>query len=118
MNTPTYQPREVLQFTAPATVVSQTDNVVTLALRLDDGPAELVTVRLDTHMVTLRRTTPADGTPQPGQIWADNRGEHYWATTDGDLIDTKGRRSLWTFIHEGHGPITRVHPKPAKDGDQ
>jgi hypothetical protein len=69
--------------------------------------------------ITITRATPADGEPQPGDIWRDRQDIAYAAITNRvsgvdrvDLvrIDGKGTNTHWPFVHKGlSGPIRLVY---------
>lgn len=68
--------------------------------------------------VQIERLTPADGEPQPGEIWVDQTGGEWYATGCSELgvvmCAPDGNREIWTFLHQGEatGPIRRVRPAP------
>jgi hypothetical protein len=67
------------------------------------------------------RVEPADGPPQPGELWADANGAEYYATSrtwdDAQgaatpviyLVRATGQAEPWQQIHQGHrGPLWLV----------
>jgi len=79
-----------------------------------------------TGSVEYTRLAPADGVPQPGEMWADQVGGLYFAqarkTSSGDvvLISDKVSPNLyesWESVHRGPtGPIYRVAARPQVGG--
>jgi hypothetical protein len=77
---------------------------------------------------TVTRKVPAEGEPQPGEIWANRFGEHYYVQRQGTVgirlvpATTGGNASFpWTDVHRAaEGPIHRVYQPPvvADGGDQ
>jgi hypothetical protein len=76
--------------------------------------------------IEYTRVIPADGEPQPGELWADQVGALYFAqkrkTSYGDvvLIGDKADTNLyqsWGDVHQGPtGPIHRVAERPQIGG--
>ncbi|MFD0884708.1 hypothetical protein ACFQ08_09115 [Streptosporangium algeriense] len=72
-----------------------------------------VTVPLDT--VTIERLVPADGVPQPGELWRDRHGRTWFAhenslNADIALRCTDGDCHLWRSANMNYGPLTRTYP--------
>ncbi|MEV0968487.1 hypothetical protein [Microtetraspora glauca] len=76
--------------------------------------------------VTVERIDPADGTPKPGQIWADSDGSEYYVTRPHSrigrpaiyLTDVIGNTWQWRDIHAGpSGPITLVRDVTSITGE-
>lgn len=73
----------------------------------------------DLPNVDVRRVTPADGEPQPGDIWRDATGERYFAygqRNNGVAFCSviEGNFRSWQHLHAGScGPITlEYRPEP------
>lgn len=89
------------------------------------GESEYIRLRDGDPAVAIRRRTPADGVPEPGDLWRDIRGNRYFAT-GGDVVcfvaqvPTAGRfLHPWEEIHAGpNGPITLEYRPTAAIGDR
>ncbi len=78
-----------------------------------------------TGSVEYTRLAPADGVPQPGEMWADQVGNVYFARishprgvslVNCDEPGTSGV-TAWEDVHEGPlGPIYRVATRPQGGG--
>ncbi|MFI7532618.1 hypothetical protein [Streptosporangium sp. NPDC049376] len=85
---------------------------LTVDLEHSAGPYG-VTVPLDT--VTIERLVPADGVPQPGEIWRDRHGTDWFAHQGYPpvaLRATTGQLAPWPTIDRERGPLTKVYPAP------
>lgn len=92
----------------------------------DVGPTEDHAIRLypeDAQRIELARVAPADGEPQPGDIWADRHGTRLVAVRPSanssavSLYPIAGEYTPtnWLSIHRGaSGPIRLVH-RPGDD---
>jgi hypothetical protein len=102
-----------------------------IVLALDEHAGQEFTVTLPLVAgVTVERTVPADGEPQPGDLWRDGNGELYFARIERShpgvvLVDTSVIKSgrhyhQWREVHARSG-LTLVHrePQPADtEGDE
>ena len=84
-----------------------------------DGGADQYLTLPDHPNVSVERRVPADGEPQPGDIWRDTTGERYFAYGDSNggvafCSAIKGYTRSWTHLHAGLcGPITlEYRPEP------
>jgi hypothetical protein len=120
---PSFQPGEIITAHIP-------DLIVDRVQYHDDEPAwvhvayrnEVVTADFALPLGTgirFERVTPADGEPQPGEIWADQIGELYFACTRNGkvmLVSLEPSPSYhlnWEDMHRGPtGPIYRVAQRP------
>ncbi|MEV7011584.1 hypothetical protein [Streptosporangium sp. NPDC051022] len=91
---------------------------LTIAL---ENPAGLYDVTVPLDAVTVERLVPAEGEPQPGDIWKDSLGVERFAYLDspnGEILlqDADGVVNLWRHFHIEYGPLTKVYrPKPAEE---
>ncbi|MFF4412154.1 hypothetical protein ACFYY8_06445 [Streptosporangium sp. NPDC001559] len=72
-----------------------------------------VTVPLDTAQI--ERLVPADGVPQPGELWRDRHGRTWFAhenipNADIALRSTDGTCHLWRSANMNYGPLVRTYP--------
>jgi hypothetical protein len=116
--TPIYQPGECLLVSFEAVVVERPDDPHGgYRLKLVDG-AHLDLPLADPAPLSVRRLVPADGEPQPGQIWADRHGGEWFVTLDHRSAEAycflrapDGRARDWSDLHSGpDGPISLVRP--------
>ncbi|MER7206379.1 hypothetical protein ABT340_04870 [Streptosporangium sp. NPDC000239] len=85
---------------------------LTVDLEHSAGPYG-VTVPLDT--ARIERLVPADGVPQPGEIWRDRHGRTWFAhenspNADIALRSTDGTCHLWRSANMNYGPLVRTYP--------
>ncbi|MGS2641716.1 hypothetical protein [Streptosporangium sp. G12] len=81
-----------------------------------------VTVPLD-YVVAAERLVPAQGEPQPGEIWRDRDGVERFASKDrsGQVVlrGAAGTERVWQNVNATHGPLTRVYPaSPAPEPER
>lgn len=117
MSNPTYQPGEHVRVTIDTYVDSISTSGTDITFRHDDRFIALDT----THPgVGITRVAPADGRPQPGEIWADKHGTEWYAAFCAGrgresmvyLYAPDGRAYYWPDVHTDDqlGPIRRVRP--------
>ncbi|MGP3917642.1 hypothetical protein [Nonomuraea sp. 10N515B] len=114
MSAPTHQPGEHVRVTIEGRIQFANDTGITL--RQDD----LLFPIAYAPTVKITRVAPADGEPQPGQIWADAHGTEWYAArrTSGRgesrvyLYAPDGRDYHWSDVHTDDqlGPIRLVRP--------
>lgn len=112
----TYQPGEHVRVTIDARVDVASPAGTLLFLTLLDGAVALQ-VDATASGVSVARVAPADGVPQPGELWADQLGTEWFAVSERGgygvcLHAVDGRAHPWREIHSHvHlGPIRRVRP--------
>ena len=82
-----------------------------LQVQLDDWyfsvPADALVTRL----------VPADGTPQPGELWrTDDSADSFFVIDGGRMVDRTGTARPWTDVIETSGPLSRIYqPGPSVD---
>lgn len=95
---------------APAADASPEE--LTVDLEHSAGPYG-VTVPLDT--AAIERLVPADGVPQPGELWQDRHGRVWFAhenipNADIALRSTDGTCHMWRSANMNYGPLVRTYP--------
>lgn len=129
MSIPRYRTGERVRVTIEGVVtgdVADSGTTLDLSYRLSPGDPETMLgamaspcqIYLDCPDVQIERLAPADGEPQPGQLWADATGEERYAYQRNgavSLLDERGVGVPWQSVHRDPqlGPITRVYPLPA-----
>ena len=67
---------------------------------------------LRNEQVVVQRVTPAEGEPEPGDLWRDGKGELYFARkergvgvvlVDTDIIASGKHYHQWREVHERYG---------------
>jgi hypothetical protein len=123
------EPGEVVDLTIRASVsYLDDDGSATFHFPRSEGDVDhYLKVHLANPNVTVSRSIPADGQPQPGDLWRDRHGKLYAAvmpsseleeTELGVLlkpVDGRGRYAPWEVIHADRllGPIALEHrPRP------
>jgi hypothetical protein len=129
LSNPTYQPGEHVRVTIDAHVDTGIDAAdpagTLLSLTLLHGGGSL-DLNPRAPGVAVTRVAPADGMPQPGELWADRHGTEWYAAYRNHrngapsvyLHTFDGRAYPWREIHADDrlGPIRRVRlatPVPA-----
>lgn len=123
---PGFQPGEIIEARIPRLTVDRVepgedgwvhvtyqDSMVVVELKLPVGTG-----------VRFERVIPADGEPQPGELWADQVEVLYVAQLGlrGDSarlvdVDAQGSGHRWEDVHRGPtGPIYRVAQRPLIGG--
>jgi hypothetical protein len=117
MAIPAYQPGEHVRATIDGRVHSVAGVITTITF----GRGETL-IPLDTgdNDITIARVAPADGEPQPGELWTDRHGTEWYAArcprARGEsmvyLYAPDGRAYWWPDVHTDDqlGPIRRVRP--------
>lgn len=103
--------------------MTDTDEMAWVTVRYEDSAVFIADMKLPIgKVITYRRETPADGIPEPGELWADQVGCLYVV----QLSPTAGRTTKlidvdrphetaagWEDVHRGTtGPIFRVAERP------
>ena len=124
---PNWTPGETLNITIPAARVHHVDDEaetrwLIVQYRYAGRECELH-IPLD-GKIAIERDVPADGVPKPGEIWADRRGNRYFARLNDKgyvmLVPERdtGDRPIswldWSDIHGDRnlGPIRRIAARP------
>lgn len=112
---PALQPGENVDITIAGAVVAYVNKqgVPEFTAGTADDPNRFLHLP-QTGAVTITRSAPADGVPQPGELWADETGRQFFAHRDAgfDLVQLTtedGYSYPWREVHTGpDGPIRRI----------
>lgn len=103
MNVP-YQVGETVDITLRGAVIRDVD-INYLDLRLPDG--EEICVDPATQGIEVRRSIPAEGMPEPGDVWQDGHGGLWFAVQKRDRYDNT--RVCLTGGGDGTCEVEQVH---------
>jgi hypothetical protein len=113
-----FQPGEIVDVFIGGTAVGYGGrNSHVFEVRDSFGERAFVHVPFDAAGLSITRSVPADGTPQPGEVWITQPGVRLFAYENGTaanrstwLMDpTTGTSKRWHEVHTGDaGPIRRL----------
>jgi hypothetical protein len=110
---PKYLPGERVRITFDATFTGEDTDDGLLAQRDGFNAGYNFLIPRD---ATLERACPADGEPQPGELWCDRHGYAWFVRDGGRMVSTTGRDFPWTVVNADEGPLTLVYrPGPSVD---
>ncbi|HXG03238.1 MAG TPA: hypothetical protein VNO23_07515 [Candidatus Binatia bacterium] len=112
MTQPAYQPGETVRVLIEGRVSPTSTSTTTIAVEHGDSLTVLDTTD---PTVSVSRLEPADGRPQPGEMWADAMDNEYfavggWSDVGPNLYGSDGTHYSWYELHRHPelGPIRRI----------
>jgi hypothetical protein len=112
-HTAQYLPGERVRVSFTATIAARGDDGAMLA-HLDgfNGGYDF----LIPANATITRECPAEGIPQPGDLWRDRNRRDWLTLVNERMVNRVGTDLPWTMVNTDHGPLTLIYrPSPAID---